>query len=247
MLPVLQTLLAQNNAALVRSNGIYCVVTNLSAAPGVQAGGAGGPPAIIGGDAVSGGSVIALHYASAEDLAKILTPFVAGGARITADPGRNALLVSGDLNVRETLAGLVQAFDIDLLAGQSYALFPSTAGDANDFATSLADALRGQGGAALAGQMRVVPMARINAGLVISNQPRYIDDARRVYAIIERARRETVRSWHVHYLQNGTANDVAYLLQQAFTPSADRGFTRSVDQCRRGTVGVGAGEDDGAR
>ncbi|HTZ69705.1 MAG TPA: secretin N-terminal domain-containing protein, partial [Acetobacteraceae bacterium] len=30
--------------------------------------------------------------------------------------------------------------------------------------------------------------------------------------------RQTMRSWHVYYLQNGTANDVAYTLQQAFTP-----------------------------
>ena len=31
-------------------------------------------------------------------------------------------------------------------------------------------------------------------------------------------RRFTVRSWHVYYLQNSHANDVAYVLQQAFTP-----------------------------
>jgi general secretion pathway protein D len=31
-------------------------------------------------------------------------------------------------------------------------------------------------------------------------------------------RRETVRGWYVYYLQNGRANDAAYVLQQAFTP-----------------------------
>jgi general secretion pathway protein D len=222
LLPVLQTLLAQDGAALVRSNGLYRVVANTGAAANAPQGGSipGGPPVSIGGDAVSGGSVIPLRYAAAEDLARILTPFVAGGARITPDPGRNALLISGDPNVRDTLVDLVRAFDIDLLAGQSYALFPATSGDAKDFAASLQDALRGQGGAALAGQIRVVPMARMNAVLVISSQPRYIDDARRVYGIVERARRETVRGWHVYYLQNSTANDVAYVLQQAFTPNA---------------------------
>jgi general secretion pathway protein D len=221
LLPVLQTLLAQDGAALVQSNGLYRVVANAGAATNGPAGGPqGGTPVSLGGDAVSGSSVIPLRYAAAEDLARILTPFVAGGARITPDPGRNALLISGDPNVRDTLVALVQAFDIDLLAGQSYALFPATSGDAKDFAASLQDALRGQGGAALAGQIRVVPMTRMNAVLVISSQPRYIDDARRVYAIVERARRETVRFWHVYYLQNSTANDVAYVLQQAFTPNA---------------------------
>ena len=217
LLPVLQTLLAQSGAALVQSGGLYRVIAGGTAAAGAPGGGA---PASVGGDAVSGSSVVPLRFAAAEDLARILTPFVANGARITPDPGRNALLITGDPNVRETLLGLIQAFDIDLLAGQSYALFPATSGDAKDFASSLQDALRGQGGAALAGQVRVVPMGRINAVLVISNQPRYIDDARRVYAIIERARRETVRSWYVYYLQNSHANDAAFVLQQAFTPNA---------------------------
>jgi general secretion pathway protein D len=222
LLPVLQTLLAQSGAALVQSNGIYRVVAAATSAAGAAPAGAGGGgvPASVGGAAVSGSSVVPLRYAAAEDLAKVLTPFVAGGARITPDSGRNALLISGDPNVRQTLTDLVEAFDIDLLAGQSYALFPASSGDAKDFASSLQDALRGQGGAALAGQVRVIPMARINAVLVISSQPRYIDDARRVYAIIDRARRETVRSWHVYYLQNSHANDAAYVLQQAFTPNA---------------------------
>ena len=62
-------------------------------------------------------------------------------------------------------------------------------------------------------------MSRINAVLVVSPQPRYIDEARRVYALIDRARRQTMRSWHVYYLQNSHAEDVAYVLQQAFTPN----------------------------
>src|SRR6185437_217192 len=46
-----------------------------------------------------------------------------------------------------------------------------------------------------------------------------LDDARRVYTLVERMRRDTVRSWHVLYLQTGRADDVAFVLQQAFTPN----------------------------
>ncbi|MFL5284048.1 MAG: type II secretion system protein GspD, partial [Rhodopila sp.] len=48
---------------------------------------------------------------------------------------------------------------------------------------------------------------------------RYIDEARRVYALIDRGRRQTLRSWHVYYLQNSHSQDVAFVLQQAFTPN----------------------------
>jgi general secretion pathway protein D len=255
VLPVLQTLLAQNGAALVQTGGLYRVVAGN--APSTQPGAAspGGSPTVqggtiqggIGGEAVSGSTVVPLHYAAADELARVLQPFVAGGARITPDPARNALLISGDPTVRGTLVELIEAFDIDLLAGQSYALLPATSGDAKDFATALQDALRGQGGGALAGAIRVVPMARMNAVLVVSAQPRYIEDARRVYALVERARRETVRSWHVYYLQNSNARDVVHVLQQAFTPDAvtETGSTSSQTAPGNATRQIGGASGGG--
>ncbi len=207
LLPTLQSLLGQNGAALVQSGGLYRVVPAAAAATAA------------GADGTAGSVVLPLHYASAEDLAKLLQPYVGDGGKIAADPGRNALLVGGEPQARDNLVALVQAFDIDLLARQSYALLPVNAGDVKDFAGALQDALRGQSGGALAGMVRVVPMSRINAVLVISPQPHYIDEARRVYGLIDHARQQTIRSWHVHYLQNSHAGDIAYVLQQAFTPN----------------------------
>jgi general secretion pathway protein D len=129
------------------------------------------------------------------------------------------LIIDGDPGAREALAGLVAAFDTDLLSGQSYALLPVGAGSVKDFAAAMQEALRGQSGGALAGVVRVVPMERVNAVLVVSAQPRYVQEARRVYALVERARSQTVRSWRVIYLQNSHTNDVAYVLQRAFTPN----------------------------
>jgi general secretion pathway protein D len=91
-------------------------------------------------------------------------------------------------------------------------------GDAKDFAGALEDALRGQKGGSLSGMIRIVPLSRINAVLVISPQAQYIDEARRLYALVTSARQQTTRSWHVDYLQDSRADDIAYILQQAFTP-----------------------------
>ena len=205
----LQTMLAQNGASLVQSGGIYRVTTQAAAAA---------TPGLATDQGAGGASVVPLRYASAEELSKVLQPFVGAGGRITADPGRNALLIAGDPASRQTLQSLIATFDVDLLAGQSYAVFPVSNGDAKDFASSLQDALRGQGGGALAGVVRVVPMQRINSVLVVASQPRYIDDVRRVFSLVERARRSSARGWSVYYLQNSRSNDIAYVLQQAFTP-----------------------------
>ncbi len=206
-LATLQSLLAESGAALVQSGNLYRVV------PAAQA-------ADAAGSATTAGSVIIpLRYASAEELAKVLQPFVGAGGKVVADLGRNALVVAGDPQSRDSLIGLVQAFDVDILAGQSYALLPVESGDAQDFASALRDAFRGQSGGALAGLVRVLALPRINAVLVISPQPRYIQEAQRIYGMVDRMRQQTIRSWHVYYLQNSHAEDIAYTLQQAFTPN----------------------------
>lgn len=199
LLPTLETLVGSTGAVVLQSQGIYRVI---------PAAGAG----------AAGSLVIPLRYVSAEELAKVLAPLAGSGVKIAADPTRNALLVSGDPSQYDSLSELVRNFDVEALSGQSYALLPASSGSARDFADALREAFRGPGGAALTGLVRVVPMTRQNAVLVISAQPRYIEAARRVYALVERQRRQTVRSWHVYYLQNSHANDIAYTLQMAFTP-----------------------------
>ncbi len=213
LLPVMQALLAQVGAEMVRSDGLYRIVSVGVAGKG----GASPNTALAEGESVGGSSLITLRFANAEDLAKALQPFVGAGGKIAAVPGSNALLVAGDADVRRTLASLVAAFDVDALAGQSYALLPVESGTAKDMASALGEALRGQG-KTLADIVRVIAMSRVDAVLVVAPQRRYIDDARRLFALIDANRRNTVRSWHVYYLHNSHASDIGNLLQQAFTP-----------------------------
>ncbi len=171
LLPTLETLLNENGATLIERNGVYAVVPLPAGSTRNLVSGTNAPGA--------GTQVVPLRYASARDLAKVLEPYVAEGGKIAADPARNALIISGDAAVRQTLVGLVGAFDIDVLAGQSYALFPVGDGDPAKRASELERVLQAQAEGALAGIVRVIPMDRVNAVLVVSSQPRYIDAARR--------------------------------------------------------------------
>ncbi len=236
LVPTLESLLAQNGSALISSGGMYRVVPAAQAAA-VAASGPG----------TAGAVIVQLRYASADSLLKVLQPYVGEGGKIAADPARNALLVAGEPGARDGLIGLVRAFDIDVLAGQSYAVLPVGSGDVKDFASALQDAFRGQNGGALAGLVRAIPLARINAVLIVSSQQRYVEEARRVYTLIDRTRRQTQRNWHVYYLQNSHSEDVAYVLQQAFTPgnvtAQPTGNTRSQNgqPLSAGTIGNSGG------
>jgi general secretion pathway protein D len=211
LLPALETLLNQNGATLVQRNGIYDVVPVAVGNVTNQASGASG----IG----AGAQVVPLRYTAAKDLAKMLEPYVGEGGKITADPVRNAVLVTGDASVRQTLVGLIGAFDIDILSGRSYALFPIGNGDPAKTAGELEKVLQAQTEGPLGGIVQVLPMERVNAVLVVSSQPRYIDAANRFFRLAERVEDATARSWHIYYVQNGQSADLENLLQRAFTPS----------------------------
>ncbi len=202
VLPTLQTLLAQNDAVLVQTDGLYRVM----------------PASHAGGAALGDSVVVPLRYANGPELASVLRPFVANGGSITADPGSNALVIAGDPATRAALTGLVQTFDTDALAGQSYALFPVADGNAKDFGDALTAALSPKGQAKGSTAVTVVPLQRVSAVLVIARSPELLADASRVYQVLNRTQMETVRSWHIFYLRNTRANDAAYLLQEAITP-----------------------------
>jgi len=210
LLPALETMLDQNGATLVEKNGVYAVVPTAVA---------GGTNAAAGADTLGGGTqVVPLRYAVAKDLAKTLEPFVAEGGKITEVPNRNAVIISGNSAVRETLVGLIRAFDIDVLAGQSFVLFPVGDADLAKTASALEKAMRAEADGPLAGVVRVIPLERVNAVLVASSQPRYLDAAKRFFRLADRAAAATVRTWHVYYVKNGQSSDLAMLLQRAFTP-----------------------------
>ena len=96
LLPVLQSLLAEDGAALVQAGSLYRIVPIAQAAAAAAEAG------------TSGTAPVVLRYASAEDLAKVLQPFVGDGGKIAADPAHNILLVSGSPDTRDGLIGLIQ-------------------------------------------------------------------------------------------------------------------------------------------
>jgi len=220
LLPALETILGSVGAALVRADGLYRVV------PAATAGGAGA-------------LVVPLNYVSADDLSKVLQPLAGPNAKIAAEPDLNTLLISGDPGQVQSLTALVRSFDTDALAGQSYAVMPVTSGTAKDFADAMTDAFHGKSGTSLGGLVRVLPLSRMNAVLVISPQPSYIEAAHRIFDLIERQRRTTVRVWHAFYLQNSNANDIAYTLQMAFTPNNVTALPQSAMQGNGGASGGG--------
>lgn len=210
VLPAFETVLEQTGGSMVLENGIYRItaVGNTTIVPSV----------VSSANATEGSQIVSLRYASAKQLAAMLTPYVGEGARIFADPARNVLIVNGPPDGRQNLIDLIHVFDVDYLAGQSYAIFPVKSGEPEKVAEDLDHALQIDADGPLAGAIRVVPLIQANAIMVIAQQRAYLDRAAHLIAQLDEVAQNAGRNLHVIYLRNAQAVDLQPVLQTAFNP-----------------------------
>lgn len=234
VVPALEDILAMNNLALLNSGGIYRVMP-MEAAGMVAPVSPGKTPKGHG----FGLHVISLDYASADAMAETLSPFVAPGRDLQADAGRNLLLFRGPSPEARDLMGIADLFDVDWLAGMSFALLPLNSADASEVSIEL-ETIFGQGEAgppAMKGVVRFMPVERMNAVLVISEQPAYLKYAEVWARRLDRGGSEEERTLYVYHVRNARADDIAAVLGQLFD-------VRTVGAEQRGAE-VGLGRSSG--
>jgi general secretion pathway protein D len=212
LVSILDAVLRINGAALVRDRDLYKVV------PIDQAMISGATPTIYplpeAGSPGFGIQVVPLRYISAPEAQRLLEPFAPPGGTIQIDPSRNLLLLAGAPPELQTLNELVATFDVDWLAGMSFGLFPLTSARAAEVAAELQEIFGGPEAGPLEGIVRFLPVERLNAVLVISSQPQYLDRARAWVARLDQVGEEP--RVYVYAVQNGRAADLAGVLSETF-------------------------------
>ena len=206
VLSTFEGVLRANGLALVHSGDLYRVLPIEEATKAGGAPGEGGP-----GFATR---VLPLRYASAPALKSVLDPFVPPGGLLQADAARNVLIISGAGSDLGGFADLVRQFDVDWLAGTSFALYTLRIGIAKDIANEL-DAIFGEGGSApVAGLVRIVPIERLNALLVISPQRSYLAQVKTWIDRLDYGDDQTTPRLFEYRVQNSRAADLAAVLTQ---------------------------------
>ena len=214
ILPTLENVLAANGLALLETNGLYRILPLQDAAK-VSA----GAPARASqpGYAIR---ILPLRFASPSDLKTILDPFVPPGGILQSDASRNLLIVTGPASDLDGFEDLVRQFDVDWLSGTSYALYPLRVGTAKDVANEL-EAIFGEGGSApLAGQLRILPIERLNAILVISPQRAYLAQVKTWIDRLDYGDDQTTPRLFEYRVQNSRALDLAAVLTQLLSSGA---------------------------
>jgi len=208
VLPTLESVLRANGLALVQVNGLYRVLAIEDAAKS-----SAGAVAARGqaGYAVR---VLPLHFVSGNEIKGILEPFLPPGSVIQVDTARNLLIVAGASSDMDGFVDLVRQFDVDWLTGTSFALYPLRVGNAKDVAGEL-DAIFGEGGSgALAGLVRILPIERLNAILVISPHQAYLGQVKTWVDRLDYGDDQTTPRVFEYHVQNSRAADLAAVLTQ---------------------------------
>lgn len=206
VLPAFEQVLRTAGLALVGAEGLYRIVPLEDAARG---------GAVARSREGYGVRVIPLRSVPAAEVKGVLDPFVPAGGVLQADPRRNLLVVSGPSTALQGFAELVQELDVDWLASRSFGLYPLRVGDARQVAEELSvivDDTSGDG--ALGGLVRVVPVARLNAVLVIASQPAQLRQVRAWIDRLDYGDDQVTPRIFEYYVQNSRAADLAAVLSE---------------------------------
>lgn len=202
--------------ALVQQNDLYRIV------PAADAPRQAGIPIVAQtGEPVSPGfglEIVPLRYISASQMQKLLQPLVPNGSIISVDNTRNILTIAGTADQRLTILGDVALFDVNQMAGKSFALFHPQSIDAEDLARGLQAIIAGPEGQGLGDVVQIVALDRLNAVLVISTQSQYLTELQDWATRLDQPSDNDNQQLYVYHVQNGKAADLASVLTKAFAP-----------------------------
>ncbi|AVP99701.1 type II secretion system protein GspD [Ahniella affigens] len=213
---VLEMLLAWNNATMVYRDGSYTVLPTAQAIPGNLV------PRIGPTEEAKGYElrVVPLKFISATEMEKLLQPYARQGSVVKADNSRAMIVIAGTRRDLDLYLQTIEIFDVDWLAGMSVGVYPLERVEATEVVPEL-EKIFGEGGATpLAGMFRFLPIERVNAVMVITPQPDYLERAEEWVYKLDRGGNESGAQLFVYYVKNVKATDLAEKLSEVFTGSS---------------------------
>jgi general secretion pathway protein D len=210
LLPALENVLRMNNAALVKEGSIYRIEPAADAVYSADISSSKGY-----GQPGFQSRAIPVRYVSVTDLAEIIKPLVQEKTIVSVDSAHNTLVVSGTADEMARVMDLVGTFDIDILKGRSFGLFPLAHVAPEDIIKELEEVFNSQekeGG----DFFRFLPIERLNAVLAITHQARYLSDIENWVLRLDKSDTANGGGVNVYKVQHVDAVELADTLNAIF-------------------------------
>src|SRR5579884_1115743 len=232
VLPTLEAVLNSRGATMVQNDGIIRIL------PLRKEGKPAAAAPIAANTAGQRSEVFPLRYVAAADMQHLLEKILPPGQVIVADAPHHLVLVQGAPAELQIAEDTVRIFDIDQLSGMQMALVPLRNADPRTLADELKSIFDATRKDADANVIRFMAIERLNAIMVLTRAPQYLDEARNWIARLDRVRNVNERKIYVYNLQYSKAAQVGQKLQ---------GLLTGLDiQFKAPATGPAEGKDTGA-
>lgn len=216
LLPLLDTILKLNGAAIVKTGNFYQIVPRADVK---QLPLPVNKSAELRGDEGMIMQVVPMRFVAARDIAKLLESYVSEGGNIVVHEGGNILIIVETARNMKRLLELVAAFDADILKDQRVQLYPIKNNRSRSLVEELervfsAYALSSKGSA-----IRFVSIDRINAILAVSPSPDSLTEVEKWIRRLDQPVENAGLKNHVYKVENGEAKNIARLLRQIYSPN----------------------------
>src|SRR6516165_7759149 len=208
VLPVFESVLRMSNAAVVHEGNLVKIV------PVAEASGTGAIN-IGAGQAGFGVSIVPLHYTAATTIARTAENFLSRPGAIKIDQARNLLLIQGTTAERQAALDVVAAFDVEWMHNQSVGVYPLKSTSPETMIRELERVFESGDGGQGHGVIRFQPVSRMNAVLVVTKNPKFLERATQWVHRLDRSDTSgtTVRVYRLKY---ASAPQVAKILNEIF-------------------------------
>ena len=216
LMTLVEDILAMNGAAITKENDIYRIAPKSQAIKGNLTPSLSQPTA--DGYTVR---IIPLQYIAAQEMQKILEPFLAEGSELRIDKKRNLVIVSGSQQEIATVLETVDVFDLNWLRGMSVGLFPLDYVEPETLKAELDSVLAAieadDGSELLQGLVRIVPIDRLQSILLISSTPAALREVEIWVHRLDRPGKSVDKRLYVYNVQNAKATDLGEILGRIFS------------------------------
>jgi general secretion pathway protein D len=226
----LENALRTANAVLVKDQLGYRLL------PATDAVGVGGVDRAAAGQLPEPGygvTIIPLQYVSVETVSKLLDGFAMRPGAIRVDRARNLLIVQGDGAERRTAVDTVLSFDANWMAGQSVGIYPIKNTTPEPIIGELDKILDSGDGGLSQNLVKLQPVARLNAILVVTRKPELLRSVENWIKRLDNSETAStgVKVYRVRY---GDARQIARILNELFTGATSSGGESATNQLAPG-------------
>jgi general secretion pathway protein D len=229
LIPTLEMLLQMNNAAMAYQNGIYQIKPTSE---------------VIGSSAIATynkykGSratghqirVVPVRNVAVDELAAIIKPLLQEKTILHVDSNRNMMLVAGTPAELSRAMEMVNTFDVDVMKGRSFGLFPLQKVEAAKVMEEL-EQIFNKDGTLDSRFIQFMQIERLNAILAITYQSKSLQEIERWIFRLDRANTSAGGGAIVYRVQHVDAVELAATLNEIFSQSGS-------DKSRAASIAAG--------